>query len=98
MTFAMRNYRDLSKRSKKKNLLTKSILAKDDNILNAYAHLVDRLEYDTSEITILKKNMHTKLSSSISHLSLLVTDESEVSKKSERCDFSTIQAYNDDQE
>ncbi len=40
----MRNYRDLSKRSKKKNLLTKSILAKDDNILNAYAHLANCLK------------------------------------------------------
>ncbi len=42
--------------------------------------------------------MHTKLFSSISHLSLLVTDESEISKKSEKCDFSTIQVYNDDRE
>ncbi len=42
--------------------------------------------------------MHTELSNSINHLSLLVTNESEVSKKSEKCDFSTIQAYNDDRE
>jgi hypothetical protein len=42
--------------------------------------------------------MHTELSNSINHLSLLVTNESEVSKKSEKCDFSTIQVYNDDRE
>jgi hypothetical protein len=53
----MRNYRDLFQCSKKKNLVRKSILAKDDNILNAYAHLANRLEYDTSEIAILKENI-----------------------------------------
>ena len=98
MAFAMRNYRDLPKRSKKKDLLAKSILAKVDNILNAYAHLADRLGYDTPEIATLKENMHTGLSSSISHLPLLVTDGPGVSKKSERCGFPTIQAYNDDRE
>ena len=98
MIFAMRNYRDLFKCSKKKNLLTKSIFVKNDNILNAYAHLANHLEYDTSEIAILKKNMHTDLSSSISHLSLLVTDRSKVLKKIKRCDFSTIQVYNDDRQ
>ena len=66
--------------------------------MNAYAHLANRLEYDTSEIAILKKNIHTDFFSSINHLSLLVTDESEVSKKSEKCDFSTIQVYNDDRQ
>ena len=98
MIFAMRNYRDLFKCSKKKNLLTKSIFVKNDNILNAYAHLANRLEYDTLEIAILKKNMHTDFFNSINHLSLFITDESEVSKKNEKCDFSTIQVYNDDQQ
>ena len=96
MIFTMRNYRNLFKRSKKKNLLIKSIFAKDDNILNAYAHLANCLEYDTFEIAILRENMHIDLSSSINHLSLFVTDESEVSKKSKRCDFSIIQVYSDD--
>ena len=98
MIFAMRNYRDLPKRSKKKNFLAKSIFAKNNNTLNAYAHLADRLGYDISAIIILKKNMHTDFSSSISHWSLLVTDRSGVSKKSKKCGFSMIQAYTDDRQ
>ena len=98
MAFAMRNYRDLFKRSKKKNLLTKSIFAKNDNTLNAYAHFANRLKYDISEIAILKENMHTRFFNSINHLSLLVTDGPEITKKNERCGFSTIQIYNDDRQ
>ena len=90
MIFAMRNYRDLFKRSKKKDFLTKSIFAKNDNMLNAYAHFADRLSYNTFEIIILKKNMHTGFFNSINHLSLFVTDKSEISKNSEKCCFSTI--------
>lgn len=87
MIFAMRNYRDLFKCSKKKGFLTKSIFAKNDNILNAYVHLANRLEYDIFEIAILKKNMHSEIFNSINHLSLFVTDESEISKKKRKMRF-----------
>ena len=98
MVFAMRNYRDLFKRSKKNFFLAKSIFANDDNTLNAYAHLADRLRYDTPAIATLKENMHTGLFNSINHLPLLVTNGSGVTKKSEKCGFLTIQTYNDDRQ
>jgi hypothetical protein len=42
--------------------------------------------------------MHTEFFNSINHLSWFVTNESEIFKKSEKFDFSTIQVCNNDRE
>ena len=61
----MRSYCDRFKRSKKKKFMTKSIFANDNNTLNAYIYFANHLDYDTSAIVILKKNMHTEFFNSI---------------------------------
>ena len=97
--FAMRYSYDVPKKLTGKNLLARHILKADENLLNAFATLADRLGFVSPEITCLRRESPVNSLNYSSNRSkpLLVTDGPGESKK-HRCGLPRREDYEADRE
>ena len=96
-TFAMRYYREISKKPSGKNLLTKPRAILDTTRLRELIDLVNRLRFESFEITALKQFSKSADSTIIreNEKLTLVTDDSEKIRK-DKCEILHTQNYEED--